>query len=175
MILPAYLEKEVEKYCEIRGIPFQDNVVSSAYVDEVKKFILQRLKKDRIVTKRQEEDKEAHIKATLMKLIGVEEPKISIEDYLRDALIRGDLYKDCKEQFEIGTKRVDFAFVKERLAVEADGKQYHFTEKWQIERDQKRDKYLARKGWRVLHIEGLAIRRNVGLCVEKIKAALAGF
>ena len=82
------------------------------------------------------------------------------------------LGKHLRTQFNIGSKRVDFAFPIAKLVVEADGKEYHRANQRQLDRDMQRDKYLARKGWRVLHIEGLAIRRNLGLCLEKIKEQL---
>ena len=172
MILPKYLEGEVKKFCEISNILIVDGKVPPQHELEIKDFIIERMKKDRKITRRAEENKKLHIGSTLEKIMYGKEPDITIEDYMKDALVRADLFKDCVPQYEIGTKRVDFAFPKSRLALECDGKAYHFTEAWQIERDQKRDKYLARKGWRVLHIEGLAIRRNIALCIDKIREAL---
>lgn len=87
-------------------------------------------------------------------------------------MVKAGLDIHCKPQFEIGTKRVDIAFPIAKLVVECDGKEFHHDNQDQIDRDQKRDIYLAKKGWRVLHIEGLAIRRNIDLCVEKIKEQL---
>ncbi len=172
MILPKYLEKELKKFCEIKNISMINGKIPSQNILQVQDFINERMKKDRAITKRTEENKKLHISSILTRIMDGKEPEITIEDYMKDALIKADLFKDCKPQYEIGTKRVDFAFPDARLVVECDGREYHFTEAWQIERDQKRDKYLARKGWRVLHIEGLAIRRNIGLCIEKIKKAL---
>jgi very-short-patch-repair endonuclease len=175
MILPDYLEKEVKKYCRFKKIPCKNGIVSSFYITEVKQFIEERLQKDRIVTRRQEtldqKIEKMHIKYCMKGM----EPQISIEDYMKEALEKAGLYKYCKQQFPVGSKFIDFAFLEAKLALECDGHEYHHSEAWQIERDQKRDIYLARKGWRVLHIEGLAIRRNISLCIEKIEQVLEPF
>jgi len=77
-----------------------------------------------------------------------------------------------EKQYSIGTKVVDFAFQEQKLVVECDGYKWHKQDKEQIERDIERDKYLARKGWRVLHFSGVQIRRNIEGCINEIKEAL---
>ena len=79
---------------------------------------------------------------------------------------------NVEEQYKIGTKRVDFAYPNQRLVIECDGYKWHRQDKEQIERDIERDKYLARKGWRVLHFSGVQIRRNIKGCINEIKEAL---
>lgn len=171
MLLSKHLEEYVKKFCEIKKIPVFCGSIPSKYEDEIKDFIQNTLKQERSVTRRIEAENKVKIDATIQNMIKVfvESP---IEEYLYQALVRNGLDKHCRSQFEIGNKRVDFAFPIAKLAVECDGKKYHFTEAEQIERDQERDKYLARKGWRVLHIEGLAIRRNINLCIEEIRNQL---
>jgi len=175
MILPAYLQDEVKKYCEIRGFRMIRGNVESKHIPAIQNFIKERLRKDRSITKRKEEDGKLTIQSTVNKILKEGIIESPIEQYLAEALAREGLLKYCRPQFEIGKYRVDFAFPIAKLFVEADGKAYHFTEASQIERDQERDKYLARKGWHGLHLEGLAIRRNIGLCMEKIKEALQPF
>ena len=77
-----------------------------------------------------------------------------------------------EKQYIIGTKMVDFAFPKQRLVVECNGYKWHKHDKGQIEGDIKRDIYLAKKGWRVLHFSGIQIRRNIRGCINEIKEAL---
>lgn len=172
MILDEYLLEKVKRYCELIGIPFKGGRLSNRHKKEIQDFIYAQLKLDRIATKK----KEGEIESILAKIINISKfTESPIEEYLLGAIAREGLTKHCRPQFEIGKCRVDFAFPIANLAVECNGREYHFTEQEQIERDQRRDKYLARKGWRVLHIEGLAIRRNIDLCIKKIKEALEPF
>ena len=67
---------------------------------------------------------------------------------------------------------MDFAYPEQKLAVECDGYKWHKQDKEQIEKDIERDKYLAKKGWRVLHFSGVQIRRNIKECINEIKVAL---
>ena len=97
--------------------------------------------------------------------------KTPIEKYMANAMINSNL-PIAKEQHKIGTKRVDFAYPEQKLAVECDGYKWHKQDKEQIEKDIERDKYLAKKGWRVLHFSGIQIRRNIEGCIDKIKIAL---
>ena len=175
MILPDYLWPAVKSYCEVRGIPVHRDKIPAEWAGEIEKFIQNRLRLDRQISKYSEEVNRWKAKTALdgiMKKLRVESP---IEEILRDALIVDGLAKHLRTQFQIGTKRVDFAFPIAKLVVEADGKEFHRANATQLENDLKRDKYLARKGWRVLHIEGLAIRRNMGLCLQKIKEELKGY
>ena len=93
-----------------------------------------------------------------------------IEEYMLDELFNAKLMPE--KQYGIGTKVVDFAFQEQKLVVECDGYKWHKQDKEQIERDIERDKYLAKKGWRVLHFSGVQIRRNIEGCINEIKEAL---
>lgn len=97
--------------------------------------------------------------------------KTSIEKYMANAMTNTKL-PIAEGQYKIGTKIVDFAFRKQKLVVECDGYKWHRYDKEQIERDIKRDAYLAKRGWRVLHFSGVQIRRNIEGCIEEIKRAL---
>ena len=172
MILPEYLLPEVKKFCKIRGIKIVGDKIPENIIKDVEDFISNRLRLDRQINKNLEQMNRVKVRTTLsdmMKKLKVESP---IEEILRDALIIEGLGKYLRTQFEIGTKRVDFVFPIARLVVEADGKEYHRDNQDQLDRDMQRDKYLARKGYRVLHIEGLAIRRNIRFCIDKIKEEL---
>lgn len=93
-----------------------------------------------------------------------------IEEYMLDELFNAKIA--FEKQYIIGTKMVDFAFPKQRLVVECNGYKWHKHDKGQIEGDIKRDIYLAKKGWRVLHFSGIQIRRNIRGCINEIKEAL---
>ncbi len=181
MILPQYLQEEVEKFCKIKKIPYIRGKVPSQYVSDIKTFLNERLRKERDTTRRKEEDIKFSIKIAVKKLMKetLAKGKIfqnsPIEEYMGQALIENGFKGRFKCRQKIGTKEVDILFPKERLVVECDGKAYHADERWQINRDQKRDRYLAKKGYRVIHIEGLAIRRSIGRCIEQIEKALKMF
>lgn len=67
---------------------------------------------------------------------------------------------------------VDFAFPREKLAVEADGADYHQGARRQ--RDRKRDWILrTRYGWEILRFKGSTIHQKVGNCVYVVKRRLA--
>lgn len=170
MILTDHAENLIAKYCAGRGIKIIRGKIPDQYAGEIKAYLNRELKLSRFNTKRMEKDSEASIKNIMHSMTGklrdlCESP---IEDYLYKALEVEGLVKHFKCQFEIGKYRVDFACPIAKLIVECDGKEYHFTEQSQIERDQKRDQYFARKGWRVLHLEGYAIRKNIKLCIDNI-------
>lgn len=174
MIYPDHLEGEILKYCQAANIPIVNGVVPGAYMPQVQKFLEVKMKQDRLKTRKMEEFNKFSINPMLQMMVKntVESP---IEEYMYNAFIENGLNTHCRPQYEIGTKRVDFAFPIAKLVVECDGKQYHHSDGEQIERDQKRDMYLAKKGWRVLHFEGLAIRRNINLCIDQVKAQLQPF
>jgi len=172
MILDGYLMEKAKKYCKVMGIPFSRDRFSSKNTKELKDFINYQLKNDRSRTRRKEYGNKLLIKSSLGNLVSGLKVESPIEEYLRDALLINGFEGLFQTQHQIGKYRVDFAFPENKLVVECDGQEYHFSDRMQIERDQKRDKYLARKKWKVLHIEGLAIRRNIDLCIEKIKEAL---
>ena len=173
MILPNYLLPEVKKFCKMQGISIVKNKIPEKHIKDIKDFVGNRLNIDRQITRKKEWFDNLKTKNILKNIIPqLKVTESPIEEYLLNALVNEGLSKHLRTQFEIGSKRVDFAFPIARLVVEADGKEYHRANQDQLERDQKRDKYLARKGWRVLRIEGLAIRRNIGLCIKKIKEQL---
>ena len=175
MILPDYLLPEVIKFCQAKNIPINNGNVPKIYAGEINDFINHQLKLDREKTKAREEMNNASVGMQIKNIMAGLRVESPIEECLLNALTVEGLAPYLKTQFQIGTKRVDFAFPIARLVVEADGVEYHRANKGQLEADQKRDVYLARRGWRVLHIEGLAIRRNIKLCIDRIKQELDGY
>lgn len=176
MFLQEHLEDYVSQYCELKGIhPFEGRI-PARHEKDVMNFVRNKLKTDRAITRKKEDYDNSRISNIVRKVCDLVNPMESpIEEYMYQAIINHKLDEHCSTQFKIGTKRVDFAFPIANLVVECDGKEYHHTDQLQIERDQQRDKYLARKGWRVLHFEGVAIRRNIDLCMEKIIKNLEPF
>jgi len=163
MIIRYEVELE-KKLSKIYGnkIP-QDKVI------EVKQFIAGQTRIDKMKACQRVAEAEKSVKNIIRKAIGkidvVESP---IEQVLYYALIDAGLKDDIKTQYHIGKYRVDFAIPKANLVIEADGQEYHYEIREQMERDQKRDMYLARKGWRVIHMDGKMIMRKKDECVNKI-------
>lgn len=174
MMYSSHLETEVIKYCEVAGIPLINGIVPAQYSNQVNKFIESKMRADRIRTREKEELDQYNVGLMFKRSIGglSESP---IEEYMFNALVNAGLDMHCRRQFEIGKKRVDIAFPIAKLVVECDGKEFHHANIEQIEKDQARDKYLAKKGWQVKHFDGLSIRRNIDLCIEEIRGLIQPF
>lgn len=174
MIYEKHLEQELLKYCEASGIQLRDGVVPAKYVGQVNQFLSYRMRFERNKNREIEETSKLKINPFLEAIIKsqVESP---LEEYMMGAFVEHGIFEHCQTQFQIGTKRVDFAFPIAKLVVECDGRQYHVEDGELMEKDQKRDIYLARKGWVVKHFDGLMIRRNIQLCMEEILAYLKPF
>jgi len=129
-------------------------------------------KKRNIETREQENKDKLSIKLGILEFLNdlslLKETPIEI--YMENAIINSKI--PAESQYKIGTKIADFAYSEQRLAVECDGYKWHKQDKDQIEKDIERDKYLAKKGWRVLHFSGVQIRRNIEGCINEIKEAL---
>ena len=74
-------------------------------------------------------------------------------------------------EYAISRIHVDFAFPEKKLAVECDGYRYHAAPE-QRARDQKRDKFLHDRGWRVLRFSGDRILSDTDGCIRKIQEYL---
>jgi len=130
-------------------------------------------KKRDIETREKEKNDKWSISLAIMESLGdlFIYKKTPIEKYMANAIINTN-FPIVEEQYKIGTKIVDFAYLDQKLAIECDGYKWHKQDKEQIENDLERDKYLAKKGWRVLHFSGVQIRRNIEGCIKEIKEAL---
>ncbi len=76
-------------------------------------------------------------------------------------------------QYEIdgGRYRLDFALLDDgnmKIAIEADGHEFHERTKDQAERDKRRDRYLQSDGWKVLRFTGSEIHRDAAKCVAEV-------
>ena len=88
-----------------------------------------------------------------------------IEIALYDAMVYYGLEPKC--QYRIGKYRVDFAFPKYRLVVEADGKEYHSGRraKWY---DTRRENWLRSQAWDVLRFTGSEIFHAPYACAHLV-------
>lgn len=172
MILPAYLEEKVEEFCKEQNIEVINGRIPMRYQKYVHNYIEKVLKSDRARTRSQQYFVKGKIGFVLNSMIGDFKVSSPIEVLLWEALEKNGLISGAVKQHPIGKCKIDIAYPDKKLAIECDGREYHRENYEQIERDQKRDKYLARKGWRTLRIEGVAIHRNINLCVRKINEKL---
>lgn len=139
----------------------------------VEDVIRYEFKKRRIGVREKEKNNKLSINSVVMTFLKdlSSYKKTSIKEHMANAMINTKL-PIAEGQYKIGTKIVDFAFPKQKLVVECDGYKWHRYDKEQIEGDIKRDAYLAKRGWRVLHFSGVQVRRNIEGCIEEIKRAL---
>jgi len=159
-----YILEKVKRIAEI------GNIKNRKIIEDI---IGYEFKKRNIETREKEKNDKLSISLAVMEFLGdlFIYKKTSIEKYMANAMINTNL-PIAEEQYKIGTKIVDFAYPEQKLAVECDGYKWHKQDKDQIEKDIERDKYLAKKGWRVLHFSGVQIRRNIEGCIREIKRAL---
>jgi len=93
-------------------------------------------------------------------------PLTPIEGQLLTAMKSAGLMPQV--QYGIDRFRVDFAFVPERLVVEADGRAWH-----DAERDAARDAHLMTLGWTTIRFTGSQIYRDVDTVIADVVEVLA--
>lgn len=76
-----------------------------------------------------------------------------------------------KAEYKIGPYYADIAYPDVRLCVECDGRDYH-TSPSDRERDERRNNYMAKLGWKVRRFRGRDIHHAVQACVEIVLADL---
>ncbi len=78
------------------------------------------------------------------------------------------------QQHPVGVYRLDFALVGKgvRIAIEADGHDFHERTKTQAQRDKSRDRFLVAEGWRVLRFTGSEVFRDAAACVAETKTVI---
>lgn len=91
-----------------------------------------------------------------------------------DSPIEEILYKEFEiykvlpiSQYHVGNYYIDLAFPEIKLAIEADGEEFHSTGE-QITRDISREIKLEKWGWRIVRFTGSEIHRDYELIVAKI-------
>jgi very-short-patch-repair endonuclease len=92
-----------------------------------------------------------------------------IEEVLMLSLnTRSSLIGEFVQQYEVGPYRMDFAFPRAKLYVEADGR-HHRRDPAQIAHDQKRGVYLASLGWTVLRFTGQQIYESSAEIAQRVE------
>jgi very-short-patch-repair endonuclease len=173
MILEEKFLSIIQDFCDINKIKVVNGRIPEIYSSQIQGYIKKRLQHERAITRNLEKQNEMKIGNIASRILfGIQVLDSPIEQYLWDAIEREGLDYLARRQFEIKPYKIDIAFPIARLAVECDGREYHRENVQQLERDQRRDKFLARKGWRTLRIEGIAIRKDIQFCIKKIKDAL---
>lgn len=88
-----------------------------------------------------------------------------IEETVYEELIKYGL--EPRTQFPVGMFRIDLAFPKLKLAIEADGKDFHSSEE-QKKRDWYRQSRLEEQGWKFERFDGSFIHRFPRFVAAKI-------
>jgi very-short-patch-repair endonuclease len=80
---------------------------------------------------------------------------------------------DFATQYPIKSSFIlDFAFPKEKIAIEADGEPWHSSPEARG-RDSFKNYILNKKGWKVLRFWGREIYKDASSCVDRIEEVLA--
>jgi very-short-patch-repair endonuclease len=91
------------------------------------------------------------------------------EEKLWEQIRGGRLGVWFRRQVPVGKYIADFVAPSQRLIVEVDGG-YHVGRR---RADERRDRKLARLGYRVLRLDAELVRTNIGEAVAQVRAALA--
>ena len=173
--IPEKFVKEIEIFCKGRNIPIKDGKVSYLYQEKIENYLKIMIDRERNYTRILEDDINIKSKNIVFNLLNSLCGQIifsPIEEYVWNAVVKSGLDKKAVRQYQIGKYKIDIAFPKKKLAVECDGQEYHKSNQDQLEKDQARDKYLAKKGWMTLRLSGIMIRRNIDFCIEQVKSFL---
>lgn len=97
-----------------------------------------------------------------------------IEQQMMASFISHGMASAIHQQVPIGTYRVDFTLMSAGafIVVECDGHEFHEKTKEQVERDNKRDRYLQQEGWRVFRFSGSEIHNDADKCVDEVLNAV---
>jgi len=98
-------------------------------------------------------------------------PESVFETRVLRVLRRGGLPKPTV-QHRIGSYRIDFAYVRERLAIEADGFRWHSSRR-QWDRERTRTAALTAMGWTVFRVTWSELNERPDGFVEAVAALLA--
>lgn len=81
-----------------------------------------------------------------------------------------------RQNFRFHSERLwefDFAWVREKVAVDVDGEKYHANPEQLIKDHWKRNAALM-MGWKVLVFTGSMVRLRPAVCIEQVRQLLAG-
>ena len=104
----------------------------------------------------------------------IRECESPIERLMMAGLLYYGLGGCVRRQKKIGPYRVDF-FLRSgdaELVIETDGYEYHHKTTGQIARDNKRDRYLQAKGYKVFRFSYRELVDDVDKCVQDVKDAI---
>ena len=83
-----------------------------------------------------------------------------------------DSIPELQPQVQIDGYRVDFAVPSQKVLIELDGHEFHKT-KEQRTYDAKRDRFLLKKGWRLMRFTGTEIHNDTTACIQEVKDYLS--
>lgn len=91
-----------------------------------------------------------------------------------DPFTIGWMYEDrFYVQHKVNKYRLDFAFINKNqnisIAMEVDGHNYHERTESQAVNDRRRDRFLTKKGWRVLRFHRQEIESDLSACMQQVK------
>ena len=146
-----------------------DSPMSLVQVQEFRRVVWQaRRSEDRAARERRKDPKP--ISFALSESLGPHEKSESpIEELLLLNLnTRSTLIGEFVQQHHVGPYRLDFAFVRTKLYIEADGR-HHRRDPAQHAYDQRRGQYLASLGWTALRFTGQQIYESAAEITERVE------
>jgi very-short-patch-repair endonuclease len=105
------------------------------------------------------------MKKKISKIFEKSKTQSPIEEYLYRAFLDFGLKPEC--QYKVSPFFIDLAFPEIKLAIEADGKNWHWT-KDQRDRDKYRQERLEKQGWRFERFIGWVCKKYPNVAVAKI-------
>jgi very-short-patch-repair endonuclease len=102
--------------------------------------------------------------------IGIGKTESYIEKIMAHVLSENDI--DVIPQYSVGPYTIDFAIPDRLIAIECDGDYWHSLPDSHA-RDQRKDKFLYGRGWRVIRLSETEIKTDTVHCLSKIKQALS--
>jgi very-short-patch-repair endonuclease len=75
-------------------------------------------------------------------------------------------------QYKISKYSLDMAIPSLKIAIEADGEFWHYSNSDQIAKDARRDEYLKSLGWVTLRFPGEKIKKDIMSCVWRVEAEI---
>ena len=93
-----------------------------------------------------------------------------LEFKMQDIMVKAGL--SAIHQYKIGFYMVDFAFAQQKVVIECDGDYWHSLPN-NMANDRRKNTYLTRQGWCVIHLPEHKINSVPGECLQLIQEALA--
>ena len=101
----------------------------------------------------------------LRSLLSKSKSESPLEQMFEDQLLEYGIMLD--QQFFVGPFRIDFGIIDRKMCFEVDSVAFHGSYE-QVQKDNRRQDYIEKKGWKVLRIPSWMIHKQKGLAAGEI-------